>query len=386
MRVLPWLSAVLPFVAAFDQVVVNKHHNGKENDDALERATHLLKKHPLIDTHNDFPMLLAFELKGKFNELNLKHIEGSHTDLTKIKKGHLTGQFWSVYTDCDTPGSNQVLDAIESINAIKRMIQLYPKTFEFVESTKQFKKAFKHGRVASMMGMEGGQMIGNSLPALRTFYDLGVRYMTLTHNCHTPWAESCCDPANPPFEKGLGLTAFGNKVIGEMNRLGMMVDISHVSHATMNAVLNVTKAPVLFSHSSSHALCAIERNVPDSVLKRLDEVDGVVMVNFYNRFVRCGEDATLSDVADHIEHIASVAGRDKVGLGADYNGIEITPTGLEDVSKYPDLIAEMIRRGWSDDDIIGLAGKNLLRVWRGVERVRDKLHGELPAEDRIDDF
>ena len=175
-----------------------------------------------------------------------------------------------------------------------------------------------------------------------------------------------------------------------MNRLGMMVDISHVAHATMQAVLNTTRAPVLFSHSSSHALCNIERNVPDAVLKRLDETDGVVMVNFYNYFVQCDptKEATLQDVVNHIEHIASVAGRHRVGLGADFNGIEKTPVGLEDVSKYPDIFAELIRRGWSDHDLIGLAGKNLLRVWSKVEKVSESLQeaNTLPSELRLDDF
>lgn len=174
-----------------------------------------------------------------------------------------------------------------------------------------------------------------------------------------------------------------------MNRLGMMVDISHVSHATMHAVLNTTRAPVLFSHSSSNALCPIERNVPDAVLERLDETDGVVQINFYNFFVQCqypDVPATLKDVADHIEHIASVAGRHRVGLGADYNGIEVAPEGLEDVSKYPDLFAELIRRGWTRHELEGLAHKNLLRVWRKVEKVSKDLKHELPRESRIEDF
>lgn len=213
--------------------------------------------------------------------------------------------------------------------------------------------------------------------------------LQLTHNCHTDWAESCCDPNPPPFPKGEGLTSFGKKLVLEMNRLGMMVDISHVSHATMHAVLNTTRAPVLFSHSSSHALCPIERNVPDEVLRRLEETDGVVQINFYNRFVNCDfpdEPATLKDVADHIEHIASVAGKHRVGLGADYNGIEVAPDGLEDVSKYPELFAELIRRGWTHDELKGLAYKNLLRVWEKVEKVSKKLRKkELPKETRIDD-
>lgn len=211
----------------------------------------------------------------------------------------------------------------------------------------------------------------------------------MTHNCHTPWAESCCDSNPPPFEKGLGLTEFGKKIVLEMNRLGMMVDISHVSHATMNAVLNVTRAPVLFSHSSSNAICDIERNVPDSVLERLEETDGVVMVNFYNHFVQCDpeKEVTVKDVADHVEHIAAVAGHHRVGLGADYNGIDVTPVGLEDVSRYPALFAELINRGWSDEDLIGLAGKNFLRVWKKVEDVKYDIarSKELPSEAKLND-
>ncbi|KAG2200343.1 hypothetical protein INT47_002257 [Mucor saturninus] len=356
----------------------------------LDHAHSLLRHHPLLDTHNDLPMSLAFDFKGKINDMNLTSLDWGHTDITRIREGHLSGQFWSIYYDCEDTKSNQVLKAMESIDVTKRMVDLYPETFQLATNTRQFHRAIRRGRVASMMGIEGGQMIDSSMVALRQFFELGVRYMTLTHNCHTPWAESCCDPNPPPFDKGLGLTAFGKKIILEMNRLGMMVDISHVAHATMNAVLDVTRAPVLFSHSSSHAICAIERNVPDTVLKRLNETDGVVMVNFYNSFIQCdpAKEATLLDVADHVEYIASVAGRHRVGLGADYNGIERTPKGLEDVSKYPDLFAELIRRGWSDDDLVGLAGKNLLRVWKKVEQVSSAIARtkELPSEERLEDY
>ncbi|KAI9272018.1 membrane dipeptidase-domain-containing protein [Sporodiniella umbellata] len=362
---------------------------GKDKKEPINRVHKILQNHPLIDTHNDLPMSLAFTFEGKINSLNLTHLNWGHTDIERLRKGQLAGQFWSIYYDCDDTSSNQVLRALESIDVTKRMIKLYPETFQLATSTKEFKKAFKKGRVASMMGIEGGQMIDSSMAALRQFYDLGVRYMTLTHNCHTPWAESCCDPEPAPFN-GLGLTKFGEKIILEMNRLGMMVDISHVAHSTMHAVLNVTQAPVLFSHSSSHAICSIERNVPDSVLRRLDEVDGVVMVNFYNNFVQCdrSKEATLIDVANHVEYIASVAGRDRVGLGADYNGIEATPIGLEDVSKYPELLSELASRGWTDNELIALAGGNLLRVWEKVEKIRTQLakRKQLPHEDRLADF
>ncbi|KAI8987230.1 renal dipeptidase family [Mycotypha africana] len=362
----------------------------RKHSSANKHANKLLSQHLLIDTHNDLPMTLAFELDGKINNLNLTKLDWGHTDIVRLRQGHLGGQFWSVYYDCEDTAANQVLKAMESIDVIKRMADLYPESFRIATSSKDFVRAWRHGYIASAMGMEGGQMIDSNMAVLRLFYDLGIRYMTLTHNCHTPWAESCCDQNAPPFTKGLGLTEFGKKIILEMNRLGMMVDISHVAHSTMNAVLDITRAPVLFSHSSSNAICNIERNVPDNVLQRLNETDGVVMVNFYSYFVQCDptKEATLSDVADHIEHIASVAGRQHVGIGSDYNGIEKTPRGLEDVTKYPDLFTELIRRGWSNRDLVGLAGKNLLRVWKKVESVSKSLRkdGELPLEDKIADY
>ncbi|KAJ8658917.1 hypothetical protein O0I10_005299 [Lichtheimia ornata] len=351
----------------------------------LDRAKRFLKKHPLTDTHNDWPLYLSFYKEGKINNLDLTHLDEGHTDITRLHAGGVGGQFWSIYYPCELKEDNQMLWAIHAIDTTKRMIAKYPDVFEYVTTTEGFKQATQQGRIASMLGMEGGQYIYNSASALRTFYDLGVRYMTLTHNCDTDWAISCCDPNPPPFDASLGLTEFGQKLVLEMNRLGMLVDISHVAHSTMHAVLNITKAPVLFSHSSSNALCGIERNVPDAVLERLDETDGVVQVNFYNRFVECDypdTPATVNTVADHVEHIAAVAGRHRVGLGADYNGIEVAPDGLEDVSKYPNLFAELLRRGWTEQELQGLAYGNLLRVWQKVEKVSSLLaETELPMED-----
>ncbi|CAO3652664.1 unnamed protein product [Cunninghamella blakesleeana] len=393
MKVLPLISLFLPLSICASQHIFQP---GTENDiedfkhtkDSRKHVHKLLKYHPLIDGHNDFPMFLSIDKKGKINDLDFQHINNSHTDFERIKEGQLGGQFFSVYTECEDPILNHQIAAMESVDVVKRMTELYPKKFKLVTNTKQFKKAFRHGRVGSFLGVEGGHIIGNSMAALRTFHSLGVRYMTLTHNCHTLWAESCCDPNPPPFEKGLGLTEFGKKIVGEMNRLGVIVDISHVAHATMNAVLDVTKAPVMFSHSSSNALCNIERNVPDSVLRRIvdEKIDAVVMVNFYNRFITCSGEATIDDVVKHIEHISSIAGRDKVGIGADFNGIEVTPTGLDDVSYYPDLFVKLYEKGWTDDELIGLAGENLLRVWKGVEEASHHLRHELPAEDRVDDY
>ncbi|KAI7851486.1 membrane dipeptidase-domain-containing protein [Circinella umbellata] len=359
-----------------------KHDNEKSY---LEQANKLLAKHPVVDTHNDFPMYLAFLKGGKINDLDLTHLEDSHTDITKLKAGHVLSQVWSIYAPCEMTEENQMLLAFQAIDSIKRVIAKYPDFFEYVTTTHEFVKARRHGKLASALGLEGGQYIYNSFAALRTFYDLGIRYMTLTHNCNTDWSISCCDPNPPSFDRSLGLTKFGHNIVREMNRIGMMVDISHVAHSTMHAVLNTTRAPVLFSHSSSNALCPIERNVPDSVLSRLDETDGVVMVNFYNAFVQCDPNtpATLNDVADHIEYIASIAGRHRVGLGADYNGIEKTPEGLEDVSKYPDLFAELIRRGWTKKELKGLSNENFLRVWKRVEEVSKELKDELPFEEDI---
>ena len=256
------------------------------------------------------------------------------------------------------------------------MIEHYPEHFELALTAADIRDIMARGKIASLMGVEGAHSMEASLGTLRMLYALGARYMTLTHSCHSSWADSC----TPEPTHG-GLTDFGRTVIGEMNRLGMLVDISHVSPDTMRDVLDVTKAPIIFSHSSALALCDNVRNVPDDVLARTAENGGIVMVNFYSGFVCCQLACNLTDVADHIQYIASVAGWDHVGIGADYDGVSSLPTGLEDVSTYPDLFAELLRRGVSEADLAKLANGNLLRVLEAVEAVAAQLRAStLPSE------
>ncbi|EDO35986.1 predicted protein, partial [Nematostella vectensis] len=247
----------------------------------------------------------------------------------------------------------------------------YPEDFQFVTTAQGIRDAKKAGKIGCMIGLEGGHMIDSSLATLRMFYLLGVRYLTLTHSCHVPWASTCSAPKKTSHN---GLNAFGRTVVMEMNRLGMMVDISHVSNVTMHDVLDVTKSPVIFSHSSAYALCKHPRNVPDDVLRRMPANGGLVMVNFANDYViynatRRGITVRLTDVADHIDYIKNVSGIDHVGIGADYDGVPYVPQGLEDVSKYPDLLAELMRRGYTEDDIKKVAGENLIRVLAKNEQV-----------------
>ncbi|KND01785.1 uncharacterized protein SPPG_03577 [Spizellomyces punctatus DAOM BR117] len=350
-------------------------------NDFLGRAKQILKRVPLIDGHNDLPFSLQMRNGGQINDLNLTDLGSPyHTDMKRLKSGRVGAQFWSAYVPCSdyTKKSDDVKFTLEQIDLVHRMVDYYPETLEFARSSHDIARIHKHGRVASLIGLEGGHQIDNSLGTLRQYYDLGVRYMTLTHTCHTAWADSC---TGEPLHGGL--TDFGEKVVREMNRLGMLVDISHVSHDTMRDVLRVTAAPLFFSHSSAYELCKIPRNVPDDILRQLPEKDGVVMINFYPRFVSCSANSTLELVADHISHVAEVAGPEHVGLGSDFDGIDVVPKGLEDVSKYPDLIAELLRRGFSEKEVEGIVGKNLLRILERTEQVAKKLRGEKPAEVKL---
>jgi membrane dipeptidase len=370
--------------------------------DDRRSARELLGRFPVLDGHNDLPwaLRLAASPGPPWATDIAAPVAFTHTDLPRLAAGGVGGQFWSVYVPADLAGDAAVTATIEQIDLVRQLIARYPDALELALTAAGARAAMAAGKVASLMGAEGGHSIASSLPVLRTLYQLGVRYLTLTHNRNVPWADSATDtPAAG------GLTAFGREVVAEMQRLGMLVDLSHVAAATMTAALDAAQAPVIFSHSSALALCDHPRNVPDAVLSRLPANGGVCMVTFVPDFVsqRCRDwerdflaeldrrgvspgdqagrravrdelaqraprpSATLSDVADHVDHVRSVAGADHVGLGGDYDGVGRQPDGLRDVSGYPDLIAELGRRGWSEPELAALTSGNILRVLGDAE-------------------
>lgn len=381
------------------------------------RIDRILKKTPLIDGHNDLPE----QLREHYN-LSVEGLaSGGHertpyplmTDMQRLHQGRLGGQFWSVYIPSEVTGDTAIRETIEQIDMVKRLIKAYPDDLALAGTADDVVRIHKTGRIASLIGIEGGHQIGGSLAALRQFYDLGARYMTLTHFKNNEFADSATD--DPKYH---GMTDFGRTVVHEMNRLGMLVDLSHVSEDTMRDALKATKAPVIFSHSSARALDDHPRNVPDDILKLTAANGGVVMVNFYPAYVSDdvrmwnGEEAaeearlksllvgraeqreaalaawkqahpqpatTVAQVADHIDHIARVAGYDHVGIGGDLEGIETAPVGLGTVAGYPLLFAELIRRGWTDKNLAKIAGGNVLRVLRQAEAVAASMKDEPPA-------
>jgi len=390
-----------------------------------KRAISILEQVPLIDGHNDVPWQYRNRASYKFSEIDFwdtsQLTRPMHTDIKRLRDGKVGGQFWSVYVPTNIPEPESVQATMEQIDFVYRMIDRYPDQFELALTADDVERVFESGKIASLIGMEGGQSIGNSLAVLRQFYEMGARYMTITHSRTLDWADASNDtPRNN------GLSEFGLEVIREMNRLGMLVDLSHVSAQTMRDAIQVSDAPVIFSHSSARALTDHPRNVPDDVLDMLVGNKGIVMVTFIPAFIsedlhqhtaqRAAERSrleylytgqpdsvnlkfqewneqhpapisTLSDVADHIDHIRNRIGIEYIGIGGDYDGIPLLPAGLEDVSTYPDLFAELLIRGYREDDLKKIAGLNILRVMRDAENVARQLQRvRPPSEAIISDF
>ena len=387
-------------------------------------ARELLSRHPILDGHNDLPWTLrvADELDLDTTDLAAP-VASTQTDLPRLARGGVGAQFWSVFVPADLEGEVAVTTTLEQIDLVHELIRRYPDALELALTSADAERIMAAGRVASLIGAEGGHSIGSSLGTLRALYALGVRYMTLTHNRNLPWADSATDEPSAG-----GLTEFGREVVREMQRLGMLVDLSHVSPDTMRDALDTAEGPVLFSHSSALAICDHPRNVPDEILARLPGNGGTCMVNFVPPFIsqacrdwaeeftedmkRRGFDlknvpgrgqlkaeraaweaehprprVTLAEVADHVEHVREVAGVDHVGIGGDYDGVDWLPEGLEDVSRYPALIAELLGRGWSEADCGKLASGNVLRTMRDAEAAARAISARRgPSRSRIEDL
>jgi membrane dipeptidase len=381
----------------------------------LARARHLHAQYPLVDGHNDLPWEIRTAAASDLARLDPNGpLPQNHTDVARLRQGGVGGVFWAAYVPVETmrhaPGPARV--ALEQIDLIHRMVQRSP-DMEMALTAADVERVHRGRKIAALIGIEGGHAIENSLGALRQFHAMGVRYLTLTHTSTIDWADAATDR-----ERHGGLTRFGEEVVREMNRLGMLVDLSHVSQGTMSDAIRVSAAPVIFSHSSARAIADHPRNVPDSILVRLKANGGIVMVNFYSGFTEPGAVAlarasygvqdsiralypndapareramdqwrrenpmprgTLGTIADHVDHIVKVAGVDHVGLGSDFDGITSLPVGLDDVSRFPYLTAELLRRGYSDADVRKVLGGNLLRVMRQAETVAARLQRERPA-------
>ncbi len=391
---------------------------------AEETAAAALEAAPVWDGHNDVPIQLRGRWNNAIADFNFEdttdtgpeHTEGRtmHTDLARLRKGKVGAQFWSVYVSADLKEPEAVQATIEQIDVTRRLVDKYPADLALALTAEDVDRAVGQGKIASLIGMEGGHSIGSSLAVLRQMYAIGARYMTLTHSKNTPWADSATDtPAHD------GLTDFGKDVVREMNRLGMLVDLSHVSEKTMHDALDVAQAPVIFSHSGARAINGHARNVPDTVLARLPQNGGIVMVVALPGFLseparqwfgdRQAEkarlealwqgqpevvasalaewdaanplpQATISDMADHIDHVRKLAGIDSIGIGGDYDGMPSGPVGMEDVSGYPALFVELARRGYSQDDLEKISFRNMMRVMRGAETYATDAAGMPPIE------
>lgn len=381
-------------------------------DDAFKRAKKILSSTPLIDTHNDVPWTIRNRKQAPRDiyEFDLKKNLDGDTDIPRLREGMVGGQFWSVFIPGEVEEFGYAKMQLEQIDIAHRMIELYPDDLELALTADDIINSFKRGKIASLIGIEGAHAIENSLGALRIYYRLGVRYMTLSHNVTLDWVDAVMDEP-----KNDGLTEFGNEVVAEMNRLGMLIDLSHVSPKAMNDVLNVTESPVIFSHSNARSLTSHARNVPDSILVRLKDNGGVVMLSFIPFFVsqeaadfieagdktikgcntsECLEalaaespKANVGHVVEHIEYVRDLVGIDHVGIGSDYYGSADMPIGLEDVSKYPNLFVALIQKGWPDEDLKKLAGENILRVIRTNETNAKRIQkSRRPSTKVIEDY
>jgi membrane dipeptidase len=363
---------------------------GAAADPHVAAARRVLTTTPLVDGHNDLPWVIRDYPAAPHDVVayDLGSRTPGHTDIPRLREGMVGAQFWSVFIPARAVAEGAARVQLEQIDIVHQVIRRHPEIFELALTAHDAVRIFRQGRIASMLGMEGGHALENSLGALRAYYDLGVRYMTLTHSANIDWADACCEP-----RRHGGLTTFGREVVREMNRLGMMVDISHVSPETMHHVLDVSEAPVIFSHSNARALTDHPRNIPDDVLLRLRHNNGIAMITFVPSFLNTDvmrwaglpdeqrrtvpePRATIEDAILHIEYVRDVAGIDHVGIGGDFDGITSVVQGLEDVSTYPALFAALSRRGWSEDDLRKLAGDNALRVWRAAEQVAVRLQSE----------
>jgi membrane dipeptidase len=406
-RQIPVLCALS--VAVFSMAFVSAPQQAA---DYLSRARALHRQALLIDGHNDYPWAVReHDPSRSLDTLDIRKPQPSiMTDIARLKEGGVGGQFWSVYVPVELQGQAAVTATLEQIDIVHRMVRKYPETFELALTADDVERIHKAGKIASMIGMEGGHSIDNSLADLRMFQKLGARYMTITHTSNTPWADSATDTP-----KSGGLSSFGEEVIKEMNWLGMLVDLSHVSPDTMEDAIRVSQAPVIFSHSDARALNDHPRNVPDTILQMLPKNGGVIMVTFVPGFVspkvnawnklqtaeqdrlkaavpndaaavKAGVDrwtaanpapsATIAEVADHVDHIRKIAGIDHIGIGSDFDGITQTVQDLDNVSTYPRLTAELLRRGYSDEDVKKILGLNILRVMREAEKVSKRLQAE----------
>jgi len=408
-------SGILSAQPGNDKTTVQPGNSEKRSEEVLLReARNILREVPLIDGHNDTPWQYMKRVNYDLDRLDLTSDTTSQrhplrTDLKRLRAGCVGAQFWSVYVPPPKPDEGEIVKSeLEQIDFVHRLVARHSDSLEFARTADDIERIHRSGKIASLIGVEGGHSIDNSLAVLRMYYACGARYMTLTHSHNCDWADSTTDrPAHG------GLTPFGKEVVREMNRMGMLVDLSHTSMDTARMALDVSEAPVIFSHSNARALCDVSRNVPDDILKRLAEKDGIIMVNFVPEYIVAESDAeeqaeekrletlypgqpqkvheemgrwwhsrphpdvTLGQLVDHIDHIRKVAGIDHVGIGSDFDGFEDAVKGLEDVSCFPALFVELLRRGYTPEDIKKISGQNFLRVFRSVEKTAARLQTQM---------